>query len=59
MTKVFPVKAVKPPKVLPHTGAGLPLGLLATTAVGMMGLGLLLLAAGHRRRRVATARSAG
>ena len=50
VTKVFPVKVVKPPKVLPHTGAGLPLGLVATTAAGMVGLGLLLLAAGRRRR---------
>jgi len=51
VTKVFPVKAAKPPKVLPHTGAGLPLGLLATTGVALLGLGLLFLAAGQRRRR--------
>ena len=58
VVEVLPVKEAKPPKVLPHTGAGLPLGLLAATAMGMFGMGLLLMAAGRRRRRVAIARSA-
>ena len=51
VVEVLPVKEAKPPKVLPHTGAGLPLGLLATTGLGMAGFGLLLLAAGRRRRK--------
>jgi uncharacterized repeat protein (TIGR01451 family) len=49
VTKVFPVKAVKPPKVLPHTGALLEPGPLAAGAVTLIGLGLLLLAASRRR----------
>jgi len=51
VTKVSPVKAAMPPKVLPHTGAGLPLGRLATTAAGIVGIGLLLLAAGPPPQR--------
>jgi len=51
VVKVLPVKEAKLPKVLPHTGAGLPIGLVATTALGMVGVGLLLLVAGQRRRR--------
>jgi uncharacterized repeat protein (TIGR01451 family) len=50
VTEVFPIKNVKPPKVLPHTGAGVEPGPLAATAVGLLGLGLLLLAAGRRRQ---------
>ena len=50
VVEVLPVKEAKPPKVLPHTGAGLPLGLLTTTAVGMTAIGLLLLAGSRRRR---------
>jgi len=51
VTKVFPIKAVKPPKVLPHTGALVQPGALAAGAVTLIGLGLLLLAAGRRRNR--------
>jgi uncharacterized repeat protein (TIGR01451 family) len=50
VTEVFPVKNVKPPKVLPHTGAGVEPGSLAVGAVSLLGLGLLLLAAGRRRQ---------
>ena len=49
VTKVLPIKVAKPPKVLPHTGAGLPLGPLATAAVSLVALGLLLVAATRRR----------
>ena len=49
VTKVLPVKASKPPAVLPHTGAGVAPGLLALAATGLLGLGLLLMAASRRR----------
>jgi uncharacterized repeat protein (TIGR01451 family) len=49
VTKVFPVKASKPPAVLPHTGARVSPGLLAGSAVLLLGLGLLLQAASRRR----------
>jgi uncharacterized repeat protein (TIGR01451 family) len=49
VTKVFPVKNVKPPKVLPHTGAGIQPGPLAVSAVSLLGLGVLLMAATRRR----------
>jgi uncharacterized repeat protein (TIGR01451 family)/LPXTG-motif cell wall-anchored protein len=48
VTKVLPVKAAKPPAVLPHTGATVQPGPLAAGAVLLLGLGLLLLAAGRR-----------
>ena len=51
VTKVFPVKAVKPPKVLPHTGALVQPGPLAAGAVALLGLGLLLMASSRRRHR--------
>ena len=50
VTKVLPVKASKPPAVLPHTGASVPPGPLAAGAVALLGLGLLLMAASRRRR---------
>ena len=50
MTKVLPVKASKPPAVLPHTGASVQPGPLAAGAVALLGLGLLLMAASRRRR---------
>ncbi len=46
-TEVLPVKEGNPPAVLPRTGA--LVGQLAAAAVGMIGLGLLLMAAGRRR----------
>jgi LPXTG-motif cell wall-anchored protein len=49
VTEVFPVKQSKPPAVLPHTGASLQPGVLAAGAVALLGLGLLLVAAGRRR----------
>jgi uncharacterized repeat protein (TIGR01451 family) len=49
VTAVFPVKVVNPPKVLPHTGSTVPPGPLAASAVLLLGLGLLLVAAGRRR----------
>jgi uncharacterized repeat protein (TIGR01451 family) len=51
VTKVFPVKAAKPPKVLPHTGALAEPGQLAAGAVTLIGLGLLVLAGSRRRQR--------
>jgi LPXTG-motif cell wall-anchored protein len=49
VTKVLPVKRSKPPAVLPHTGTTVQPGPLAAGAVLLLGLGLLLLAAGRRR----------
>jgi LPXTG-motif cell wall-anchored protein len=49
VTKVLPVKRSKPPAVLPHTGATVQPGPLAAGAVALLGLGLLLVAAGRRR----------
>jgi LPXTG-motif cell wall-anchored protein len=44
------VKVSKPPVVvLPHTGAALPIGPTVAGAIGLLGLGLLLVAAGRRR----------
>jgi uncharacterized repeat protein (TIGR01451 family) len=51
VTKVFPIKAVKPPKVLPHTGALVQPGPLTAGAVTLLGLGLLLMATSRRRAR--------
>jgi uncharacterized repeat protein (TIGR01451 family) len=48
VTKVLPVKQSKPPAVLPHTGALVQPGPLAAGAVLLLGLGLLLMAAGRR-----------
>ena len=48
VTKVLPVKQAKPPAVLPHTGALVQPGPLAAGAVLLLGLGLLLMAAGRR-----------
>jgi hypothetical protein len=50
VSKVLPVKVHKPPVVvLPHTGATLPVGKTVGGAVALLGLGLLMLAAGRRR----------
>jgi hypothetical protein len=47
---VLPEKQGKPPVVvLPHTGANLPVGRTVGGAIVLLGLGLLLVAAGHRR----------
>jgi hypothetical protein len=46
---VLPEKVGKPVVVLPHTGAGLPVGRAVGGATVLLGLGLLLVAAGHRR----------
>ena len=50
VTKVLPVKAGNPPKVLPHTGSSVEPGLLAGTAFGLLGTGLLLMGASRRRQ---------
>jgi uncharacterized repeat protein (TIGR01451 family) len=50
VSKVLPVKVHKPPVVvLPHTGATLPVGPTVGGAIALLGLGLLLVAAGRRR----------
>ncbi len=50
VSKVLPVKVHKPPVVvLPHTGATLPVGKTVGGAIALLGLGLLLVAAGRRR----------
>ena len=50
VSKVLPVKVSKPPVVvLPHTGAALPVGPTVGGALALLGLGLLLVAAGRRR----------
>jgi hypothetical protein len=47
---VLPEKQGKPPVVvLPRTGANLPVGRTVGGAIVLLGLGLLLVAAGHRR----------
>jgi hypothetical protein len=47
---VLPEKVGKPPVVvLPHTGASLPVGPTVGGAIALLGLGLLLVAAGRRR----------
>ena len=47
---VLPEKVGKPPVVvLPHTGAALPVGPTVGGAIALLGLGLLLVAAGRRR----------
>jgi len=51
VTKVFPIKAVKPPKVLPHTGSVIEPGPLAAGALTLLGLGLFLMASSRRRTR--------
>ncbi|MDQ1600449.1 MAG: hypothetical protein QOD68_1923, partial [Actinomycetota bacterium] len=50
VSKVLPVKISKPPVVvLPHTGLALPVGTAVGVAMALLGLGLLLMAAGRRR----------
>lgn len=52
VTKVLPVKIGKPPaapEVLPRTGSAVPIGPLTSTAIALLGLGLLLVAATRRR----------
>jgi uncharacterized repeat protein (TIGR01451 family) len=50
VSKVLPVKISKPPVVvLPHTGLALPVGTAVGGAMALLGLGLLLMAAGRRR----------
>jgi hypothetical protein len=46
---VLPEKVGKPVVVLPRTGANLPVGRTVGGAIVLLGLGLLLVAAGHRR----------
>jgi LPXTG-motif cell wall-anchored protein len=50
VTKVLPVKVSQPPKALPKTGSSVQPGPLVATAVTLLGLGLLLMAASRRRR---------
>ena len=50
VSKVLPVKISKPPVVvLQHPGLELPVGTAVGGAIALLGLGLLLMAAGRRR----------
>ncbi|HEX6937061.1 MAG TPA: LPXTG cell wall anchor domain-containing protein, partial [Actinomycetes bacterium] len=50
VSKVLPVKVSQPPKVLPVTGTSVNPAQIVGAAVILLALGLLFVAASHRRR---------